>query len=252
MNKPNPVPSKGNAFARLVQTLQYPYIWLALPEIIRDLRERGTVTDWVEFAFHSPFVPIQFRAEIAAFIESVAALRPQAVLEVGTEGGGTLLLLTLAAAPDATVISVDLPVGRFGGYPLWKASYYRRLALPSQQLHLLRANSHALSTLQRIREILADRPLDVLFIDGDHTYGGVRIDWQMYGPLVAPKGFVGFHDIVPHPPETGCEVYAFWQELKAKFAHREIVAKSTQSWGGIGMVWPSQVGSGRFDPSQLE
>ena len=221
---------------KLVRILQYPIIWFELPDRIRILRKQGTVGDWVKFAFRSPFVPNQLRAEITAFIEDLSTRRPQAVLEIGTERGGTLLLFTLAAAPDATIISVDMPDGRFGGYPTWKASYFRRFAMPSQQLHLLRANSHALSTLQRVRAILAGRPLDVLFIDGDHSYGGVKADWEMYGPLVAPDGVVAFHDIVKHSPETGSEVHDFWQELKEKFEHREIVFDSAQSWGGVGVI----------------
>jgi hypothetical protein len=58
----------------------------------------------------------------------------------------------------------------------------------------------------------------------------------MYGPVVARDGLVGFHDIVQHPPETGCEVQAFWQELKARYAHVEIVANREQVWGGIGVI----------------
>jgi predicted O-methyltransferase YrrM len=223
--------------AHLGRALQYPHLWFTLSDRIRNLRERVTVDDWVEFAFHSPFVPDQLRDEIAAFIEQIAARRPQAVLEVGTEMGGTLFLLTLAASPDATIISVDMPVRGFGGYPRWKAAYFRRFALPSQQLHLLRANSHSFATLQGVRALLVNRPLDVLFIDGDHSYGGVRADWEMYGPLVAPGGVVAFHDIVLHPPATGCDVHVFWQELKKEFSHQEIVADSRQSWGGIGMIW---------------
>jgi predicted O-methyltransferase YrrM len=171
------------------------------------------------------------------FIESVVGRRPQGVLEIGTASGGTLLLLTLAAAPDATVISVDLPgVERFGGsFPLWKRSYFQRFVLPSQQLHLLRADSHAPSTLQGVRSILANRQLDLLFIDGDHSYNGVRADWEMYGPLVAPDGVIAFHDILPQPQESGCEVNALWQELKGKFEHWEIVAKSGLAWG-IGVI----------------
>ncbi len=225
----------------LAHILRHPYLWYTLPSRIRKLREQGGVRDWVEFAFSSPFAPTQVRAEISTFVESVAARKPRAVLEIGTAAGGSLLLLILAAAPDATVISVDLPGGRFGGgYPLWKASYFQRLVLQSQQLHLLRADSHALGTLQRVRTILSGRPLDALFIDGDHSYGGVKTDWQLYGSLVAPDGLVAFHDIVRHPPETGCEVHDFWQELKETFTHREIVADSAQSWAGIGVVWPGR------------
>ncbi len=227
--------------ASVKNILHHPYLWFALPGRIRKLRELAAVPDWVHFAFHSPFAPIQIRSEIMTFIETVAPRRPKTVLEIGTAAGGTLLLLMLAADPDAIIISVDLPgVERFGGrYPLWKTSYFPRFALPSQRLHLLRADSHALGTLQGIRSILANRQLDVLFIDGDHTYTGVRADWQMYGPLVAPDGLIAFHDILPQPPESGCEVDALWQELKGTFEYREIVAERGLAWG-IGVIWPGR------------
>ncbi len=225
---------------RLKDVPGYLDTWFTLPRRIRDLREHGTVNDWVQFAFGTPFKPIQVRSEIMAFIERIAERRPQTVLEIGTEGGGTLLLLTLAAAPGATVISVDLPTHAGLGYPPWKGSYYRKFAMAPQQLHLLRANSHLLSTLKHVRSILGKRPVDVLLIDGDHSYGGVKADWEMYGSLVAPDGLAAFHDVVKHPPQTQCEVYDLWQELKKMFSHQEIIADSAQTWGGIGVIWPRQ------------
>jgi predicted O-methyltransferase YrrM len=225
----------------LIPILHHPRLWLALPSRIHELREHGRVQDWVDFAFSSPFAPIQKRDEITRFIESVAKLRPRTVLEIGTAAGGTLLLLTLAAARDATIISVDLPGGPFGGgYPRWKAPYFERFAVASQQLRLLAANSRALATRRHVQTILAGRSLDVLLIDGDHTYGGVRSDWEMYRPLLTSDGLAAFHDIVPHPPETGCEVNDYWQELKETFAHQEIVADRAEAWGGIGVIWPGR------------
>jgi len=37
-------------------------------------------------------------------------------------------------------------------------------------------------------------PIDMLFIDGDHSYEGVRRDWQLYMPHVREFGIVVFHD----------------------------------------------------------
>src|SRR3989442_2872933 len=219
--------------ARWNRIHQLPYLFFRLQDRICQLREHGTISEWADFAYGSPFPPGQIRAEIHAFIERVAGRKPRTVLEIGAGEGGTLMLLAMAAAPEATIISVDLPRGPFGrGYPLWKAIYFKRFAAPSQRLHLVRVNSHAPSTLQHVRAILRGRPLDVLFIDGDHTYGGVKADWEMYAPLVARSGLVGFHDIVQHPPETGCEVHILWQELKARCAHSEIIADREQLWGG--------------------
>ena len=133
------------------------------------------------------------------------------ILEIGTAGGGTLFWFTRVAKPDATIISVDLPGGRFGGgYPRWKIPLFRSFVRVGQEIHLIRADSHDPKTFETVKEILGDRKVDFLFIDGDHTYEGVKRDFEMYSPLVREGGIIAFHDIVPHPPQTGYEVSRFW------------------------------------------
>jgi predicted O-methyltransferase YrrM len=39
-----------------------------------------------------------------------------------------------------------------------------------------------------------NRPIDLLFIDGDHTENGVRRDWLDWNRFVVPGGIVIFHD----------------------------------------------------------
>jgi predicted O-methyltransferase YrrM len=38
------------------------------------------------------------------------------------------------------------------------------------------------------------RPFDLVFIDGDHSYEGVKADWDNYTPHMSPFGVVVFHD----------------------------------------------------------
>jgi predicted O-methyltransferase YrrM len=38
------------------------------------------------------------------------------------------------------------------------------------------------------------RPIDFLFIDGDHAYDAVRRDWEDWSRHVTPTGHVAFHD----------------------------------------------------------
>ncbi|HWB61286.1 MAG TPA: class I SAM-dependent methyltransferase [Chthoniobacteraceae bacterium] len=40
------------------------------------------------------------------------------------------------------------------------------------------------------------QPIDMLFIDGDHSYEGVKADWDLFAPLVKPFGVVIFHDTI--------------------------------------------------------
>jgi predicted O-methyltransferase YrrM len=39
-------------------------------------------------------------------------------------------------------------------------------------------------------------PIDLLFIDGDHSYEGVKADWAAYRPRMSPFGLVVFHDTI--------------------------------------------------------
>jgi predicted O-methyltransferase YrrM len=38
------------------------------------------------------------------------------------------------------------------------------------------------------------KPIDMIFIDGDHTYEGVKADWDLYTPHMSQFGWVVFHD----------------------------------------------------------
>ncbi|NPV05565.1 MAG: class I SAM-dependent methyltransferase [Syntrophaceae bacterium] len=181
--------------------------------------------------------PLQSRVELEALLGEVRRLGPSAVVEIGTASGGTLFMLTRAASADATLVSIDLPGGAFGGgYPVWRAPLYRSFARPGQRVHLLRRDSHDPSTLETLRGILGGRKVDFLFIDGDHTYEGVKKDFEMYRTLVRPGGMVGFHDIVPHSAASGCEVDRFWNEIRGAFDSVEFVENRRAQFGGIGLI----------------
>jgi predicted O-methyltransferase YrrM len=39
-----------------------------------------------------------------------------------------------------------------------------------------------------------NKPIDLLFIDGDHSYEGVKKDWDLYSPMLKKGSVVIFHD----------------------------------------------------------
>ena len=189
-------------------------------------------------AFGASIKPSQVKDEIAKLLEIVAELKPKVVLEIGTAGGGTLFLFTRIADPEAKIISIDLPGGPFGGgYPKWKIPLYLSFSKCSQKLHLIRRSSHELQTLEEVKGILGAEKVDFLFIDGDHSYEGVRKDFEMYSPLVGKGGIIAFHDIVPGPPENVGGVPRFWNEIKHDFNCREIVSDWRQGGYGIGVLY---------------
>lgn len=80
---------------------------------------------------------------------------------------------------------MDLPGGiHGGGYPKFRIPFFKTFVTKNQKLSLIRENSHDTSTLIKIIKLLKDHKLDLLFIDGDHTYEGVKKDFEMYAPLV--------------------------------------------------------------------
>jgi GT2 family glycosyltransferase/glycosyltransferase involved in cell wall biosynthesis/cephalosporin hydroxylase len=165
------------------------------------------------------------------------------VVEIGTERGGTLYAWCQVAAPDALVVSIDLPGGPYGGgYTEEDAERFREQAQPGQELHFLRSDSHDPATVAALEEILAGRPIDFLFIDGDHTYYGARKDFELYSPFVAEDGLVALHDILPHAEFPDVKVDVVWRELKQRAEHvEELVDPDSDRgwgpWGGIGVLF---------------
>ena len=185
----------------------------------------------------------QIRDEISELLKILDDVKPKVILEIGTANGGTLFLFSHLASRDATILSVDLPAGMFGGgYPIWKIPLYKSFALSDQKIHLIRADSHSQSTLERIKSILNGKKIDFLFIDGDHTYEGVKKDFEMYTPSVKNDGVIAFHDIVPGSKENVGGVPKFWQEIKDMYEAKEIVKDWNQGGYGIGLIYKTRRG----------
>src|SRR6185437_6357961 len=116
----------------------------------------------------------------------IAELRPSIALEIGTAHGGTLYVISRLSQTSATIISLDMPGGTFGGgYRWFRIPIYRLFPGRKQKLHLVRGDSHDPATQRLVQARMGEnRKLDLLFIDGDHTYEGVKADFEAYAPLV--------------------------------------------------------------------
>ncbi len=195
--------------------------------------------DFLSKNFFGAFKPGQVPSELTGLLNVIHLEKPKIIVEIGTSGGGTLMSICKTAPPDAVICSIDLPGGRFGGgYPSWKIPFFRSATKLSQTVHFLRMDSHKKETLGQLKQILGEQKVDFLFIDGDHTYEGVKLDFQMYSPLVKKGGIVGFHDIVVHHESLNCGVHDFWAELCLEHngRTREIIEDPGQGWAGIGLL----------------
>lgn len=180
--------------------------------------------------------PWQFYNEMLGLANEIEEIKPKVVVEIGTANGGTLFMACRLAASDATIISIDLPGGAFGGgFPEWKIPIYSSFSGPNQKLHLLRGNSHSNEMIESLKKILGNTKIDYLFIDGDHSYEGVKEDFVKYEILTSPKAKIVFHDVVPHHDDS-CNVYKFWNEIKEQYPHKEYVDDWKQQRFGIGVL----------------
>lgn len=173
---------------------------------------------------------VQMRGEITALARAVQTLQPRVILEIGTARGGTLLIWSSLASEE--VITCDLQDNT------QRASLYRALPPPGSgcRVTLLAGDSHSAGFRQRVSEQLAGRPVDFLFIDGDHSEAGVAADYQDYSPLVRPGGIIAFHDIVESQPVTSTRVHPFWERVKQGRLHEEFIADRSQCGYGIGII----------------
>jgi predicted O-methyltransferase YrrM len=214
----------------------YLLFWFKQMHPGRDLE----LHEWVNFAFTGCgglIMPLQIRSEILQLLKIIELRTPKYVLEIGTSNGGTLFLLSRVATEDACMISIDLPLGAYGGgYPAWKRPFYKSFAQKDQIIELIRADSHEPATKEKVAAILQTNKIDLLFIDGDHTYEGVKKDFEMYEPFVMDRGMIVLHDIVPHRQEHGCGVDRYWNEIKGKKEYQEFVENTDQPWAGLGLI----------------
>ncbi len=75
--------------------------------------------------------------------------------------------------------------------------------------------------------------IDLLHIDGLHTYKAVKHDFENWTPLVSKNGMIILHDISVTKDDFG--VYKLWKELKQKYKNWEFVHSN-----GLGIIFKNK------------
>jgi cephalosporin hydroxylase len=173
---------------------------------------------------------LQTRSEILAAARRVAALEPRVVLEIGTAYAGTLFVWSHIASRK--VIACDLQ------HPSSRCEIYRRFPPPGSdcQVILIAGDSKSAAVQAKVRATLGSDPVDVLYIDGDHTLEGVAADYEAYRGLVRPGGMIILHDIVDRGPDDLIQVAPLWKRLRAEYVQAEEIIEDAAGVNGIGIL----------------
>jgi autotransporter strand-loop-strand O-heptosyltransferase len=163
------------------------------------------------------------------------------VLEIGSDRGGSFYLWCKTIDSGGKKISVDLPMVRFGSNDYSVKERNKKMVTWSNNIFIIEGDSHKEETLLQVEKILNGEEIDLLFIDGDHTYEGVKKDYEMYSKLVSNNGVIVFHDIKNSyfHRNCGCFVNIFWDELKGnkiEFKHDKDLFLNIEGAGGIGVI----------------
>jgi len=166
-----------------------------------DLKHRVFST-WME---HTPFA-----------YDLVEALKPRLLVELGTQGGVSYFSMCQA------IEEFGLPTLAYA-VDTWKGdshtdNYGEEIydAVNKHNLEKYRGFSYLLRMFfDEALTHFSDESVDLLHIDGLHTYDAVKHDFDTWYPKVRPGGIILFHDITARIQDFG--VWKFWAELQEKY-----------------------------------
>ena len=112
---------------------------------------------------------------------------PITYVEIGCYAGGSACLML--QRPNTKVISIDL------GQPIPKETVYfnvQKLNKFNNSYNYLEGDSQTYEMVGRLKELTNE--IDILFIDGDHSYQAVINDFVLYEGFIKSGGYIIFDD----------------------------------------------------------
>lgn len=166
--------------------------------------------------------------EMFQLMSVVRRIKPKVILEIGVDKGYSLLAWQQAFHPEL-MIGIDDN----------RQSELERRAHQDLDVDLCYMDSHKPETLEYVKGFLKKRKVDFLFIDGDHTYEGVKKDYEMYSPLVKRDGVIAFHDSMRTGPEWDGKigVHQFVSELMQDHTGQTFFNIEAEDAPGTSYIW---------------
>jgi predicted O-methyltransferase YrrM len=133
-------------------------------------------------------VPIEVAECIYTMQNTKRVSKVKHLLEIGSAAGGNAYILNYFFKLEFVTIIDD------NKHP---KHIHRSAILKNVNYTEFIGDSHSQEALSFVKH--SGKFYDILFIDGDHSYEGVKQDFKMYYPFLDYEGFLVFHDIVACP-----------------------------------------------------
>lgn len=171
----------------------------------------------------------QHEEEFNGLLSHVKGCR--SALEIGSRYGKSIQRIAEQMERGSKIVSVDMPyTGGTEGLPDAEPVLRKTIAgigAEGYEAHLFIGNSHGADLVKAVQDL---GPYDFCFIDGDHSYEGVKADWENFGPHAK---IIAFHDIINNK-----DCFRFWNEIKNDYRHVEY---TMSMWLGIGIIFREPV-----------
>lgn len=132
--------------------------------------------------------------EAARIFRLARELRDGVVVEIGRFKGGSTFLIAAALGEGSDLWSYDVHVSHDATFTGAELDDELRIALDryglGERVHLVVADSRTVEP--------PPGSVDVLLVDGDHSFEGVSADWRHWRPRLATGSNVLFHDAVDY------------------------------------------------------
>ena len=150
----------------------------------------------------------------------VEEMKPGTIVELGTHSGNSYFSICQAVLQNNTgskCYAVDTWQGdEHAG--LYSESVYTDVRHWNQQFYSSFSNLLRM-TFDQASEYFAEKTINLLHIDGLHTYEAVKNDFETWLPKLADDAIVLFHDTNVREREFG--VWKLWEELQVQYPNFE-------------------------------
>lgn len=164
----------------------------------------------------------------------VAALKPKTLVELGTHGGGSYFSFCQSVIDnklDTKTYAIDTWMGeKQAGF--YSESLFKKV-MDFNIEHFDNFSTLMKMTFDEALNEFDDNSVDLLHIDGFHSYEAVSNDYRSWYPKLSKEAIVLFHDT--HEIKPGFGVHQFWDELKKEHLEQCFEFKHSH---GLGMCFP--------------